>query len=269
MPATVRVSRHSKKSSQLAGGRLHFDIEIKGQHCEASSAGRARSSPNHLSSNFVLRLGRAGKRPQARPEFELWVLTQTISDEAIDIAEELGATNLAVQHLAISKTLDGKVGKRRTPGHGLDGQFSIRSRPTPRPRRGCPLHRRPEHRPLTRSPRKRPPDPHKWIATGASGIIHPPFVISRSISNLKSGGLGQRPSGQNLDQMRPILRRRVDIAIELAEVIGSQSGSRGRDRIGIKGLADQGVLGRGSPFGIFGCAGDADAGRLAPCRLSP
>jgi glycerophosphoryl diester phosphodiesterase len=38
------------------------------------------------------------------PDSELWVLTSTVSSEALDAARELGATALAVGHLAVSNS---------------------------------------------------------------------------------------------------------------------------------------------------------------------
>jgi glycerophosphoryl diester phosphodiesterase len=88
----------------LANGRLHFDIEIKGQHCEEAVLGvlarhaETRGAISSFDWDVLANVRRLAS------EFELWVLTHTISDEAIDIAEKLGTTTLAVEHIAISKT---------------------------------------------------------------------------------------------------------------------------------------------------------------------
>lgn len=87
----------------LASGRLHFDIEIKGKDCESIVLDVLRRHPKTRAaiSSFdweVLANVRA-----LDPQFELWVLTPTITGEAISTAKELGATALAVHHSAVTE----------------------------------------------------------------------------------------------------------------------------------------------------------------------
>lgn len=86
----------------LANGRLHFDIEIKGPDCEQGVLDVLARHPATAAaiSSFdwdVLRTIRA-----LAPDFELWVLTDTIDSAAIDCARELAATTLAVDHAEIT-----------------------------------------------------------------------------------------------------------------------------------------------------------------------
>lgn len=86
----------------LANGKLHFDIEIKGKNCEAGvlEVLKRHSDTRAAISSFdweVLANVRA-----LDPDFELWVLTPTITTDAIAIAKELGATALAVHFLSVS-----------------------------------------------------------------------------------------------------------------------------------------------------------------------
>lgn len=87
----------------LADGRLHVDIEIKGKNCEQGVLDVLAAYPNTRAaiSSFdweVLANVRA-----LDPDFELWVLTSTISDDAIATANGLGATALAVNHRTIDR----------------------------------------------------------------------------------------------------------------------------------------------------------------------
>jgi len=99
----------------LADGRLHFDIEIKGENCEQGVLDVLAAYPSTRSaiSSFdweVLANVRA-----LDPDFELWVLTSTISDEAVATANGLRATALAVNHRAIDR-----AGMSRASDAGLD-----------------------------------------------------------------------------------------------------------------------------------------------------
>ena len=88
----------------LANGRLHFDVEIKAKHCEQAVldvlARHANSSAAISSFDWEIL---ANVRKLA-PNFELWVLTHSVSDEAIETAKQLSATTLAVEYLSISKS---------------------------------------------------------------------------------------------------------------------------------------------------------------------
>ncbi len=88
----------------LADGRLHFDIEIKGKNCEQGVLDVLAAYPNTRAaiSSFDWEV-LANVRALA-PKFELWVLTPTVSADAIAVAQELGATVLAVHHSAVSKS---------------------------------------------------------------------------------------------------------------------------------------------------------------------
>ena len=88
----------------LANGRLHFDIEIKGQHCERAVLDVLARHPNTsaaISSFDWEVLATVRKRSS---DIELWVLTPAVSDDAIAIAQQLRATTLAAHHLSISKS---------------------------------------------------------------------------------------------------------------------------------------------------------------------
>lgn len=89
---------------RLANGRLHFDIEIKGSHCEQPVLDVLARHPetNAAISSFDWEV--LANVRKLDPSFELWVLTDEISHEAIAAAEELGATTLAVGHSAITET---------------------------------------------------------------------------------------------------------------------------------------------------------------------
>lgn len=98
---------------ELAAGRLHFDIEIKGQRCEQGVLDVVRSHPDTRAaiSSFDWEILRTVRLLD--PGFELWVLTPTISDEAIAIALELGATTLAPHYLSIRQS---SIDKAATAG---------------------------------------------------------------------------------------------------------------------------------------------------------
>lgn len=86
----------------LVQDKRHFDLEIKAKHCEQAVLDLLLRYPKVRAaiSSFdweVLRNIRA-----MAPDFELWVLTSTVSDDAIATAKELGATMLAVDHPALS-----------------------------------------------------------------------------------------------------------------------------------------------------------------------
>jgi glycerophosphoryl diester phosphodiesterase len=94
----------------LASGRLHFDCEIKGNRCEQAVLDILSRYPETRAaiSSFdwdVLRNVRT-----LDPSFELWVLTPTVTGEAIAIAHELDATTLAVHHLSVSRQSMERVG---------------------------------------------------------------------------------------------------------------------------------------------------------------
>lgn len=86
----------------LADGRLHFDIEIKGKYCEQGVLDVLSRYPQTGAaiSSFDWEV-LANVRALA-PDFELWVLTETVSPEAIATARELGATTLAVSHESVT-----------------------------------------------------------------------------------------------------------------------------------------------------------------------
>ena len=94
---------------ELADGRLHFDIEIKGTQCEQGVLEVLQRHPNTRAaiSSFdweILATMRA-----LDPAVELWVLNSTVSDEAVAVARELAATTLAVEHWAVSSSAMAKA----------------------------------------------------------------------------------------------------------------------------------------------------------------
>ncbi len=86
----------------LASGRLHFDIEIKGKNCEQAVLDILRRHPGTRAVISSFDWDVLKKVRTLDPSFELWVLTPTISSEALDAARDLGATALAVHYLAVS-----------------------------------------------------------------------------------------------------------------------------------------------------------------------
>ncbi len=89
---------------ELVDGRLHFDIEIKGTNCEQGVLDVLQRHPGTraaISASDWEVLSRVRSLDQ---EFELWVLTNTVTREALDVARELSATTLAVKSLAISRS---------------------------------------------------------------------------------------------------------------------------------------------------------------------
>jgi glycerophosphoryl diester phosphodiesterase len=87
----------------LAGGRMHFDVEIKGKHCEQGVLDVLAHSPQTRAAISSSEWEILANVRTLAPDAELWVLTEIVSDGAIAIAKELGATTLAVDHQAVSR----------------------------------------------------------------------------------------------------------------------------------------------------------------------
>jgi glycerophosphoryl diester phosphodiesterase len=88
----------------LANGRFHVDIEIKGKHCERAVLDVLARHPNTKAAISSFDWDVLENVHELAPNFELWVLTDTVSDEAMQAAQSLGATTLAVDYLAITKS---------------------------------------------------------------------------------------------------------------------------------------------------------------------
>ena len=88
----------------LADGRLHFDIEIKGQQCEQGVLEVLKRHPSTRAAISSFDWEILAKVRALDPTVELWVLTPTVSDEAIAMARDLGATALAVHYLSVSRS---------------------------------------------------------------------------------------------------------------------------------------------------------------------
>ncbi|MCA9859653.1 MAG: hypothetical protein KC438_08020 [Thermomicrobiales bacterium] len=87
----------------LAQGRLHFDVEIKGANCEQGVLDVLSRNPGTKAAISSFEWDVLAKVRAIAPDVELWVLTSTVTDEAIATARELQATTLAVMHLSISR----------------------------------------------------------------------------------------------------------------------------------------------------------------------
>jgi glycerophosphoryl diester phosphodiesterase len=88
----------------LAAGRLHFDIEIKVKNCEQGVLEVLARYPSTRAAVSSFDWDVLATVRSLDSSFELWVLTPTISDEAIETAGKLAATTLAVHHLGISRS---------------------------------------------------------------------------------------------------------------------------------------------------------------------
>ncbi len=87
---------------ELVNGRLHFDIEIKGTNCEQPVLDVLQRHPGTRAAISAFDWEVLEKVRSLDRNFELWVLANTVSNEALDVARKLGATTLAVKNLAIS-----------------------------------------------------------------------------------------------------------------------------------------------------------------------
>ena len=88
----------------LVGDKRHFDLEIKAKHCERAVLDLLRRYPQVRAaiSSFDWEV-LANVRALA-PDIELWVLTSTVSDEAIAAGKFLNATMLAVYYQPLTTT---------------------------------------------------------------------------------------------------------------------------------------------------------------------
>ncbi len=88
----------------LANGRLHFDIELKGKHCEQAVLDVLSRHPQTKAAISSFDWDVLANLRAHSPDFPLWVLTHEINDEAIVAARSLGASMLAVEHLFITRS---------------------------------------------------------------------------------------------------------------------------------------------------------------------
>lgn len=86
----------------LAADRLHFDIEIKGKHCEQGVLDVLSLHPRTTAAISSFDWEVLANVRRLAPDLELWVLTDDVDQEAIETARQLGATMLAVGHRSIS-----------------------------------------------------------------------------------------------------------------------------------------------------------------------
>jgi glycerophosphoryl diester phosphodiesterase len=89
---------------QLADSRLHFDIEIKGTHCEQGVLDVLARYPNTIAAISSFDWDALATLRALAPDQELWVLTDSITEEAISTAQQLSATTLAVDHISLSES---------------------------------------------------------------------------------------------------------------------------------------------------------------------
>lgn len=89
---------------ELVGDQRHFDLEIKAKHCERPLLDLLFSFPNIRAAVSSFDWDVLANVRALAPNIELWVLTPTVSDEAIAAGDSLGATMLAVHHPALSVT---------------------------------------------------------------------------------------------------------------------------------------------------------------------
>jgi glycerophosphoryl diester phosphodiesterase len=89
---------------QLADSRLHFDIEIKGTRCEQGVLDVLARYPNTIAAISSFDWDALATLRALAPDQELWVLTDSITEEAISTAQQLSATTLAVDHISLSES---------------------------------------------------------------------------------------------------------------------------------------------------------------------
>lgn len=87
----------------LVGDERHFDLEIKAKECERAVLDLLDRYPQTIAAISSFDWDVLAKVRSLAPDAELWVLTESIDEEAIAAAQTLGATTLAVEHPAISQ----------------------------------------------------------------------------------------------------------------------------------------------------------------------
>ena len=88
----------------LVGDKRHFDLEIKAKHCERAVLDLFGRYPQVRAAISSFDWEVLTNIRELAPDIELWVLTPTVSDDAIAAGKSLGATMLAVHTSAISSS---------------------------------------------------------------------------------------------------------------------------------------------------------------------
>jgi glycerophosphoryl diester phosphodiesterase len=93
----------------LVDGRLRLDIEIKGQHCERVVLNVLAQHPETSAAVYSFDWQILANVHRLAPRLDIWVLTPTIGDAALTVAQELQAKVLAVHFRSVTESTMAKA----------------------------------------------------------------------------------------------------------------------------------------------------------------